>query len=189
MHKVLPIEKQLQSFEPLLKTIVKGFYIGEYEEKEDALQEARISAYEAIVTYNSNYKCKLSWYMSQCVRNRMVDLYSVKKRKKIPTLYYYNTIEEYSELGLEVSRETTFNHFTCLEFDNFCQKMLTDKEYTLFQEYYVFGYTYEEIMNNFKAGISMIKSPSLTKKDIRECLLLIMRKLELKEVNPQLRKS
>lgn len=188
MHKVLPIERQLQSFEPMLKSIVRGFFHDD-DYKEDALQEARITACEAITTFNANMRCKMSWYISQCVRNRMVDIKRVEKSKRIPIIKYYNTIEDLDNLEFDVSRDTTFNHLDCLEFDNLCKKLLTDTEYNLYKEYVLYGYTYDEIIKNSSCGIEMVKHPRNIKKDIRECLLLIMRKLELKEVNLQSRRS
>ena len=178
MHKTTSVDEQLKTFEPLLKAVVGSFVDRrDYDETADALNEARIAAWKAIITYQKNKKAKLSHYISSCVRNRMVDL----KRRKVPSLRYFSTLNPEADLNLELDRVTSFNPFNCIEFDLTCRDLLTDEEYNLFKEYYVYGYTYQEIIANRNGGIEMVKSKSKLEGDLRSCLRLIKQRLKSEE--------
>jgi len=179
VQKVLSVSDQLKSFEPLIRKVTNEYVRRQDNDHDDILQEARIAAISAVITYKKNKECKLSWYITQVVRNRMVDL--SRKRKRIPSLKFFSDIDAQSDLALELDRATSFNPFNCVEFDLSCRKLLSEEEYKTYREYYIYGYTYDEIVANTNANVKMIKSNSKIKKDLKQCLLLIMQKLKLNE--------
>ena len=182
MHQTISVGDQLRSFEPLIISIVNSFIRKEHNDRDDALQEARITALTAISSYTISKKCKLSWYITQCVRNRMVDL--KRSENKVPSLRYFNNLDEESELALELGRVTSFNIFNCVEFRLTCERLLTKEEHQLFRQYWEYGYTYQEIIDNLKNDVTMLKSNRKIQGDLKKCLLLIYQKLKSNEQSP-----
>jgi len=169
LHKTISIDDQLNSFIPLIQGIAEA--------------EDRGATIELLSDYRRVKKCKLSWYITMCARNRIVDL--KRKATRVPTVNNYGTLDETTELDLELDRVTTFNPFSCVEFNSICRSVLSDKEFGMLKEYYEYGHQPKDIFNNKKNNIEMLKPSNVVREDIKSCLNLISQKLKLKEKSQQ----
>jgi hypothetical protein len=178
MQQIKSVQEQLKLFKPLLSNIIKKYLKENVTYKFS--QEENLAIDALVITSEINKLCELSWYITICVRNRIVD---VNTSNKIPSINNRNSLDADSDMELELDRVTTFNPYNNVEFDSVCRRILTKEEYAFYKNYFSYGFAFEEIQINKESNIPMLRSDKKLQGDLEKCLLLIYQKLKLKEQN------
>jgi len=119
--------------ETLLWRLVYQFRHIKNQTSEDLLSEARLTAIIAIGNFKKEKQTKLTSYVYQCVKNRLMDLYRSESLR--------HSVIEYRD---EVPDEECV--VEDLEFALLMRSLLTERENALFQKHYVEGFTKKELV-------------------------------------------
>ena len=174
----MDVNRLLCTYDSLIRATAlkysKHFTIARHvESTDDIVNEARIAAWKAIVSYKTTQGTKIETYITSCIKNRMIDLNRKAHRASRPDLSFLDETKLAYAADLQATEDPTDELLDAVTL----KSMLTEREFHTLAHLKAGG-AIGELITEYRS--TRARSSVEARGEVVKCLHRIRRKLKLR---------